>query len=508
MVTRLTNKMKEKPSQQTQPPVDIDVALDNMSGRSFADSLNSYLTNQNQSPIAVGMVLANPEKSKHLETATMKVGKFWIDFVNLRAESYAENSRIPELMRIGTPAEDAFRRDLTINSLFYNLETRTVEDLTGRGIQDLLRGVIATPLAPTTTFLDDPLRVLRAVRFAARLRFILEPDLQTAASSPAVKTALSQKVSRERVGAELDLMMRSADPVCALRLITTTLSLAAIVFPLPPLVSATASRNAYADGLATLAKAHEYLDTHDYSRTVIPSKIRRLLWYAAYLSPLSCLEEGAVQPRKSLTSVTLFESLKRPTRDCDDVLIIQNAAKRFSACMEEGGDLSATAVLLSDVEVEVSSDSGLPCRQGSDAARDTTDPIWKHAMEFRLQLASIIRSAGPFWRAGLVLSLSQRLQQLNEILEDEAQYEMEEADEIQRNDTLEAAIIKLGLLNVHEQMPLIDGRELQTAVLRNIPRGPTFAAIVEKQMDWIIMHPAGEKQELAEFLMDEFKDFK
>eukprot|EP00553_Chaetoceros_curvisetus_P009785 CAMPEP_0204633412 /NCGR_PEP_ID=MMETSP0717-20131115/27121_1 /ASSEMBLY_ACC=CAM_ASM_000666 /TAXON_ID=230516 /ORGANISM="Chaetoceros curvisetus" /LENGTH=49 /DNA_ID= /DNA_START= /DNA_END= /DNA_ORIENTATION= len=49
----------------------------------------------------------------------MKVNSFWIDFVNLRAEEYTEESRIPDLMRIGTAEEDAFRRDLTINSLFY-----------------------------------------------------------------------------------------------------------------------------------------------------------------------------------------------------------------------------------------------------------------------------------------------------------------------------------------------------------------------------------------------------
>jgi len=96
-------------------PLDIDIALDDMLGREFADKLNEYLLEHGRERVSVGMVMKNPEKSKHLETATMKVGQFWIDFVNLRAEEYAENSRIPDLMRIGTPEEDAFRRDLTIN---------------------------------------------------------------------------------------------------------------------------------------------------------------------------------------------------------------------------------------------------------------------------------------------------------------------------------------------------------------------------------------------------------
>ncbi|GMH67927.1 hypothetical protein TrRE_jg8051, partial [Triparma retinervis] len=139
-LNRLTSK-KQRPSTprwvnlntQTPPPVDIDIALDKMMGLDFARMLNAFLTKNNFSTINVGVVGRNPEKSKHLETATMKVGDFWVDFVNLRAESYAGDSRIPDDMRIGTAREDAFRRDLTINSMFFNLCTNAVEDLTGRG---------------------------------------------------------------------------------------------------------------------------------------------------------------------------------------------------------------------------------------------------------------------------------------------------------------------------------------------------------------------------------------
>lgn len=55
------------------------------------------------------VIASNPEKSKHLETATVRVGGFWVDFVNLRKESYVHDSRIPSI-NIGTPMEDAFRR--------------------------------------------------------------------------------------------------------------------------------------------------------------------------------------------------------------------------------------------------------------------------------------------------------------------------------------------------------------------------------------------------------------
>ena len=66
------------------------------------------------------MIKANSDKSKHLETATIKVDGVFVDLVNLRSEKYTEDSRVP-VIEIGTPEEDAYRRDLTINSLFYNI---------------------------------------------------------------------------------------------------------------------------------------------------------------------------------------------------------------------------------------------------------------------------------------------------------------------------------------------------------------------------------------------------
>ncbi|KAG9158166.1 hypothetical protein Leryth_000313 [Lithospermum erythrorhizon] len=70
--------------------------------------------------------------------------------------------------KFSTPTEDAFRRDLTINSLSYSISTNVVEDFTERGLSDLKSGKIVTPLPPKQTFLDDPLRVLRSIGFGAR----------------------------------------------------------------------------------------------------------------------------------------------------------------------------------------------------------------------------------------------------------------------------------------------------------------------------------------------------
>jgi len=81
---------------------------------------------------AVYVVKANAEKSKHLECATASINGKLIDFVQLRSEKYHEDSRIPSVTVADSPTKDAFRRDITINALFYNLHTRSVEDFTGK----------------------------------------------------------------------------------------------------------------------------------------------------------------------------------------------------------------------------------------------------------------------------------------------------------------------------------------------------------------------------------------
>lgn len=64
---------------------------------------------------------------------------------------------------MGTPLEDAERRDLTINSMFYNIQEEKIEDFTGKGLDDLRASIARTPLDPYKTFTDDPLRILRTI---------------------------------------------------------------------------------------------------------------------------------------------------------------------------------------------------------------------------------------------------------------------------------------------------------------------------------------------------------
>jgi tRNA nucleotidyltransferase (CCA-adding enzyme) len=115
-------------------------------------------------------------------------------------------------IEIGTPDQDALRRDLTINALFYNINESKVEDFTKLGIKDLEQSTLRTPLEPYQTFLDDPLRVLRVIRFANRFRFSVLPDIVSAMKQEQVRRAMAEKVSFERLGQEMDLMFENKQP--------------------------------------------------------------------------------------------------------------------------------------------------------------------------------------------------------------------------------------------------------------------------------------------------------
>jgi tRNA nucleotidyltransferase (CCA-adding enzyme) len=197
---------------------DIDIAIDTMNGEPFAVAVKEYMQSNGFHMSQVSKIQMNPEKSKHLETATARVLGQDVDFVNLRSETYHEHSRNPQV-EFGTPLEDALRRDLTINALFYNLHTNQVEDFSGHGLKDLEDRFARTPLPPYQTLLDDPLRVLRIIRFATRFGYNIDQEIRNAARNPTVHEAFEKKLSKERVGTEMEKMMKGQDPARAIQLI-------------------------------------------------------------------------------------------------------------------------------------------------------------------------------------------------------------------------------------------------------------------------------------------------
>ena len=104
-----------------------------------------------------------PAKYKHLETGTAHIFGIDVDFVNLRGETYTEDSRSPQ-MGFATVEEDAIRGYAMVNAIFYNNE-----EYAGKEVQDMAAGIMRNPLDPYQSFMDDPLKVLRFIRFQSKL---------------------------------------------------------------------------------------------------------------------------------------------------------------------------------------------------------------------------------------------------------------------------------------------------------------------------------------------------
>lgn len=134
-----------------------------------------------------------------------------VELVTARTESYEPDSRKPTEVRQGTLQEDVFRRDFTINTLLENLHTGRLLDLTGRAEEDLRAGVIRTPLEPHVTFFDDPLRMLRAVRFAARFGFAIETATWEAIVSEAERLR-PPAIAHERIREEFLKIVKLPGP--------------------------------------------------------------------------------------------------------------------------------------------------------------------------------------------------------------------------------------------------------------------------------------------------------
>ena len=454
---------------------DVDIALDACTGVEFARCMKQFMEQHEDQKLGkIGVIAANPAQSKHLETATMKVFGIEVDFCNLRAESYAEDSRIPTTM-VGTPLEDSYRRDLTMNALYYNLHTNKIEDWTRRGLKDLLETKVATtPLEAYQTFHDDPLRVLRAIRFAVRYDMQLSEELQTASMNLQIHEELHRKVSRERVGKELEGMLsgKHANPIEALKLICR-LKLAGSVFCIP------------ADEvlLGNISKLHLDMIPYQQDKKEDRDYLIGVAWEEAFeciqalLPVLQCVQSNSsnarisFDPRLTYLAVTILPFGKL-------MYVEKKKSKTVIEFMIREGIKFKNKDVINVISIF----------NQVDAMKDLMHRVPESNPSTRLEAGLILREAKDMWVTVLVLATVSLLRQ-----------KPNECDWCARAQQWHEAIVtELSLEECWKVKPLLNGKEI--IELLGLPKGPIVGTYAQEQTKWILMNPTGTLEECKEFL--------
>ncbi|KAL3233500.1 CCA tRNA nucleotidyltransferase, mitochondrial [Nakaseomyces bracarensis] len=460
---------------------DLDIAINIMSGEEFAMGLNVYLEEHFDrygiKPHNIHKIDKNPEKSKHLETATTKLFDLEVDFVNLRSEEYTEESRIPTT-KFGTPEEDALRRDATLNALFYNIQLDKVEDFTKRGLQDLNDGVLRTPLPARQTFLDDPLRVLRLIRFASRFNFNIESTVLKEMHDPEINEAFNNKISRERIGVEMDKILIGPNPILGLVLIQRT-HLENVIF--------------YWHGdesVINYNKEHwpqtKFVE-EIYKNGSFNQHLKNLLHhYKDFLSTCVTLRKMIELRDKEFQENFLLGSILLPMANLKIVALpnkkLNNTATLTESIIKEGLKFSKTCSTIVSRCVE-------NAESYSDMVKQFTDS--GHIQ--RSRLGNYIRSLRGDWEIVHFVSLMSKY--LNNISDKDHIESI-----ISSYDNFREHVLSEGLEDSDKMAPLIDGKRM--IKILGMKPGPWLGKVNDDIILWQFDNPTGTEEQLIEYVKE------
>lgn len=202
------------------PSHDLDIMVYPIKAEDFARLITKHLNIKDPH-----IIKENPEKSRYISTSKIYLptnyGIQEIDIAQARQDVYKGDSRIPST-EPATPEQDMSRRDFTVNAIAFDIKNNKIVDFTGKGIQDLITGTIRTPQDPLKTFSDDPLRIFRAIVYAAKLNAKIDPETYKAMLDPSLREEIKLKISRDRIGQELLKILKNPNPEYALKLLKDT----------------------------------------------------------------------------------------------------------------------------------------------------------------------------------------------------------------------------------------------------------------------------------------------
>lgn len=189
-------------------------------------------------------------------TIGARMGDDTVEITTYRADQYSQDSRNPEVTFGKSLEDDLFRRDFTVNSMALRLPEKEFVD-PYKGLQDLLDGVLRTPGKPEDSFSDDPLRMLRAARFASQLGFEIEPATFEAMQAMAGRIEI---ISAERIQVELTKLMLGKHPRAGLEALVDS-GLAAFILPELPALKLETDEH------------HHHKDVYEHTLTVVEQAI-------------------------------------------------------------------------------------------------------------------------------------------------------------------------------------------------------------------------------------------